>query len=175
MFATAVSAASASAVRAPVAGAAAHHRRQQPRASIAVPRRSAKAAGGGLVVVATASAETHARGRVEAASGGERHAALRKLGGGAAFFVAGFAALAVAATTPGPASANVKYANDCDPICHILDDGAAKSQKVEAETRASGPDMGSAMARLQAERKATEAAEKKAAAAVSGEGKPRGF
>jgi hypothetical protein len=60
------------------------------------------------------------------------------------------------------ALANDHYANDCDPICHVLDDGAAKSQKQEEEMKKSGPDMGSLMEQLQAQRKAEEAAAKAA-------------
>ena len=56
------------------------------------------------------------------------------------------------------ALANDHYANDCDPICHVLDDGAAKSQKQEEEMKKAGPDMGSLMEQLQAQRKAEEAA-----------------
>ena len=59
-----------------------------------------------------------------------------------------------------PALANDHYANDCDPICHVLDDGAAKSQKQEEDMKKSGPDMGSLMEQLQAQRKAEEAAAK---------------
>ena len=61
---------------------------------------------------------------------------------------------------PAPALANVKYANDCDPICHVLDDGAAKSAKMEEDMKKGGADMGSALERLMAERKAEEAAAK---------------
>ena len=60
------------------------------------------------------------------------------------------------------ALANDHYANDCDPICHVLDDGAAKSQKQEEEMKKSGPDMGSLMEQLQAQRNAEEAAAKAA-------------
>ena len=59
-----------------------------------------------------------------------------------------------------PALANDHYANDCDPICHVLDDGAAKSHKQEEDMKKSGPDMGSLMEQLQAQRKAEEAAAK---------------
>ena len=61
---------------------------------------------------------------------------------------------------PAPALANVKYANDCDPICHVLDDGAAKSAKMEEDMKKGGADMGSALERLMAEPKAEEAAAK---------------
>ena len=101
------------------------------------------------------------------------------VGGGrrAALFSAAAAAVTAAGsgfTMAFPASANVKYANDCDPICHILDDGAAKSKKLEQELKSGGSDMGSAMEALLAQRKAEE---KAAAAAAAGKGadKPRGF
>jgi len=73
------------------------------------------------------------------------------------------AAVGVLTLTAPVALANVKYANDCDPICHILDDGAAKSKKQEEDMKKAGPDLsgpGSMMAELQAARKAEEAAAK---------------
>ena len=94
-----------------------------------------------------------------------RRVALRKMGGSLLF--------AAAAGFAGPARANVKYANDCDPICHILDDGGAKSQQKEADIRASGPDMGSAMEQLIAQRKADEKAAAAAGAAGGKGGKGR--
>ena len=69
-------------------------------------------------------------------------------------------AAAVSLNLAPAALANVKYANDCDPICHVLDDGAAKSAKMEKDMKEAGPDMGSLLEKLAAERKATEAAEK---------------
>lgn len=69
-------------------------------------------------------------------------------------------AAAVSLNLAPAAHANVKYANDCDPICHVLDDGAAKSAKMEKDMKEAGPDMGSLLEKLAAERKATEAAEK---------------
>ena len=69
-------------------------------------------------------------------------------------------AAAVSLNLAPAALANVKYANDCDPICHVLDDGAAKSAKMEKDVKEAGPDMGSLLEKLAAERKATEAAEK---------------
>ena len=100
------------------------------------------------------------------------------VGGGrrAALFSAAAAAVTAAGfTTAFPASANVKYANDCDPICHILDDGAAKSQKMEQEMKSGGSDMGSAMEALLAQRKAEEKAAAGAAATAKADAKPRGF
>ena len=73
-------------------------------------------------------------------------------------FLAATAVATGVLTLEGAALANDHYANDCDPICHVLDDGAAKSQKQEEEMKKSGPDMGSLMEQLQAQRKAEEAA-----------------
>ena len=69
-------------------------------------------------------------------------------------------AAAVSLNLAPAALANMNYANDCDPICHVLDDGAAKSAKMEKDMKEAGPDMGSLLEKLAAERKATEAAEK---------------
>lgn len=75
--------------------------------------------------------------------------------------LAAFAAATVATTGCAPvAFANDHYANDCDPICHVLDDGAAKSKKQEEDMKKSGPEMGSLMDQLIAQRKAEEAAAK---------------
>ena len=48
-------------------------------------------------------------------------------------------AAAVSLNLAPAALANVKYANDCDPICHVLDDGAAKSAKMEKDMKEAGP------------------------------------
>ena len=73
-------------------------------------------------------------------------------------FLAATAVATGVLTLDNAALANDHYANDCDPICHVLDDGAAKSQKQEEEMKKAGPDMGSLMEQLQAQRKAEEAA-----------------
>ena len=80
-------------------------------------------------------------------------------------FLAATAVATGVLTLDRAALANDHYANDCDPICHVLDDGAAKSQAQEAAMKSAGPDMGDLMAQLQAQRKAEEAAAK--ATAVS--------
>uniref|UniRef100_A0A7R9TFI7 Uncharacterized protein n=1 Tax=Micromonas pusilla TaxID=38833 RepID=A0A7R9TFI7_MICPS len=83
------------------------------------------------------------------------------------FLAAALAAATIATTAclsaPAPSTANVGYANDCDPICHVLDDGAAKSKAQEEAFKREGPPMGDLMAQLQAQRKAEEAAAAKAA------------
>lgn len=134
-------------------------------------RRRAVVANGNHAVTTETTDDVHTSLEMEMAGGDVgRRGALKKIVGGALFAAAGFA---------GPATANVKYANDCDPICHILDDGAAKSKKMESEMKSGAPDMGSAMEKLLAERKAEEKAAVLAALAAAGGGKgdakPRGF
>ena len=137
MFSAATSNALAASVRAPAA---------PRRARAAAPARAARA-----------RAEGAASARDDKSESARRAPARVALGGA-------LAALALS-STPLPALANDHYANDCDPICHVLDDGAAKSQAQEAAMKSAGPDMGDLMAQLQAQRKAEEAAAK--ATAVS--------
>ena len=155
MYAVASSASAASSIRVRVRAP-----ERRPRASFAVAGTDD-----------TLETKHHLRGSAKTPSGGGegRRGALAKLTFG---FAAGMTSAGGAA---GPASANVKYANDCDPICHILDDGGAKSQAMEAAMKKDGPDMGSAMEQLIAQRKAEEKAAAAAAAGAKGEGKPRGF
>ena len=108
---------------------------------------------------------TRANGVATVAEATSRGSAADKPASTKTVIVTAFASVAMATgvlTLNTAALANDHYANDCDPICHVLDDGAAKSQKQEQEMKKSGPDMGSLMDQLQAQRKAEEAAAKAA-------------
>ena len=108
---------------------------------------------------APAARQTRARRAPAAARASARVAADKKSAEkNVITFLAATAVATGVLTLDRAALANDHYANDCDPICHVLDDGAAKSKKQEEEMKQSGPDMGSLMEQLQAQRKAEEAA-----------------
>lgn len=166
MFAAASSASAASAVT-----ALASRRRAQRRQLTKDHRQPGRH-------VTTATSDAHAVSDDDKAGtgGGVGIAALRKMWRDASILgVMGAAAASLSLTAPGPAAANVGYANDCDPVCHVLDNGGAKSQKMEQDMKAGGPDMGSAMEQLLAQRKAEAVAATKSAAEGSAAAKPRGF